>query len=201
LPQDIDRLVQTVYGEAELPAGLDPKAERYILVEADGIHRADANHERRLAANAVLNAEVEPQNAYVGKPRGSDEGDFPGIRNVTRLGEDSITVLPVHTDNGAWRLRPGNVPFDPAVKPSHSLAKDMLARQLKLSRWDVVKALRDAEVPKGFAEHPWLRDVKPLCLKDGAATVGNVQVRLDPVLGIVYRQIDAASPDSQETIA
>lgn len=201
LPQDIDRLVQTIYGDAELPAGLDPKAERYILIEADGIHRADVGHERRLAANAVLMAEAEPQNAYVGKPRGSDEGDFPGVRNVTRLSEDSITVLPVHTDNDAWRLRSGDVPFDPAVKPSHSLAKDMLGRQLKLNRWDVVKALRDAEVPKGFADHPWLRDVKPLCLKDGAATFGKVQVRLDPVLGIVYHQIDAAPLDSQETIA
>ncbi len=199
LPQDIDRLVQTVYGDAELPAGLDTKAEHYILVEADGIHRADAIHERRLAANAVLDADAEPQNAYVGKPRGSAEGDFPGIRNVTRLGEDSITVMPVHTDHGAWRLRPGDAPFDPAVKPSIGLAKDMLARQLKLSRRDVVKALRDAEIPKGFAEHPWLRDVKPLCLLDGAVTFGKLQVRLDPVLGIIYRQIDATPPNSQET--
>lgn len=199
LPQDIDRLVQTIYGSDELPAGLDAKAKRYILVEADGIHRADAIHERRLAANAVLNADAEPQNAYVGKPRGSEEGDFPGIRNVTRLGEDSITVLPVHTDHGAWRLRPGDAPFDPAVKPSYSLAKDMLTRQLKLSRRDVVKALRDAEVPKGFAAHPWLRDVKPLRLEDGAASFDKLQVRLDPALGIVYRQLDAVTPTSKET--
>lgn len=201
LPQDIDRLVQTVYGNAELPAGLSAKDEKYILVEADGVHRADAIHERRLAANAVLNAEAEPQNAYVGKPRGSDEGDFPGIRNVTRLGEDSITVMPVHTDGGVYRLHPGDAPFDPAVKPSNTLAKDMLARQLKLSRRDVVKALRDAEVPKGFAEHPWLRDVKALCLQDGAVTFGKLQVRLDPVLGIVYRQTDEAPPDSKEATA
>ena len=199
LPRDIDRLVQTVYGDAELPAGLDAKTEKYILVEADGIHRADAKHERRLAENAVLNAQAEPQNAYVGKPRGSDEGDFPGVKNVTRLGQDSITVMPIHTDQGAWRLRPGDAPFDRDVKPSRSLARDMLARQLKLSRWDVVKALRDAEVPKGFAEHPWLRDVKPLYLTDGAAIFGTLQVRLDPVLGIVYRQVDTAPRNFQET--
>lgn len=199
LPQDIDRLVQTIYGNDELPEGLDAKTERYILVEADGIHKANTSHERRLAANAVLNADAEPQNAYVGKPRGSEEGDFPGIRNVTRLSEDSITVLPVHTDHGAWRLRPADAPFDPALKPSHGLARDMLARQLKLSRWDLVKALRDAEVPKGFAEHPWLRDVKPLCLQDGAASIGKLHVRLDPALGIVYSQVDVATPTSQET--
>lgn len=199
LPQDIDRLVQTVYGDYELPEGMDASTEHYILVEADGIHKANASHERRLAANAVLNAGAEPQDAYVGKPRGSEEGDFPGIRNVTRLGEDSITVLPVHTDHGAWRLRPGDAPFDPALQPSHSLARDMLARQLKLSRWDLVKALRAAEIPRGFAEHPWLRDVKPLCLQDGMASIGKLHVRLDPALGIVYSQLDVATPTSQET--
>jgi len=201
LPQDIDRLVQTVYGNDELPAGLDAKAERYILIEAEGIHKADVVHERRLAANAVLSADAEPQNAYVGKPRGSEEGDFPGIRNVTRLGEDSVTVLPVHTDGGLWRLHPGAQSFDAAAKPSDRLAKDMLARQLKLSRRDLVKALRDAETPTGFAEHPWLRDVKPLCLLDGALSIGATQIRLDPVLGIVYRQIDAATTNPEETPA
>ncbi len=61
-----------------------------------------------------------------------------------------------------------------------------MQRQLRLSRHDVVKALRDTEPPAGWAEHAWLRHVKVLPLMAGAAVLGKTTVRLDPELGIVY---------------
>ena len=195
LPQDIDRLVQTVYGDDELPENLDAEALAFIEVAAYGIHRAKLKTEALFALSAAVNAHAEPQDAYVGKP-GSEEGSGLGASNQTRLGDDSVTVLPVHVAADGWRLQPGDPPFDPALKPGPALARRMLARQLRLSRKAVVKALLAQEPPQGFQEHPWLRDVRPLCLQGGVLTLGKLQVLLDPELGIVYRK-DEPSTQAQ----
>ena len=199
LPHDIDRLVQAVYGDDELPAHVDDTARTYIEGTAWGEHRARIQTETQFARNAAVNAGDELQNAYVGKP-GSDEGSGLGASNQTRLGDDSVTVLPVHlSPDGQWRLHPGDPPFDPAQKPGTALAKRMLARQLRLGRKAVVKALQAQEPPAGFQAHPWLQDVRPLCLRDGAMAIGKLLVVLDPELGIVYRKDQAtAAPAAQE---
>lgn len=195
LPRDIDRLVQAVYGDDELPAHVDDTVRTYIEVTAWGEHRARIQTETQFARNAAVNAGDELQNAYVGKP-GSDEGSGLGASNQTRLGDDNVTVLPVHlSPDGQWRLHPDDPPFDPAQKPGTALAKRMLARQLRLGRKAIVKALQAQEPPAGFQAHPWLQDVRPLCLRDGAMAIGKLLVVLDPELGIVYRK-DQAAPAS-----
>ena len=63
----------------------------------------------------------------------------------------------------------------------------------------LVIALEKAEVPAGFAEHPWLRDVKPLRVTGGIMPLSNkLQVQLDPVLGIVYRSADDNKPEEAQ---
>ncbi len=200
LPQDIDRLVQAVYGDDELPADIDAEALAFIEQEAYGIHRAKLQTEALFARNAAVNAHAAPQDAYVGKP-GSEEGSGLGASNQTRLGDDSVTVLPVHVAPDGWRLHLDNPPFDPAVKPGPALARQMLARQLRLGRKAVVKALIGQSPPQGFQDHPWLRDVRPLCLQNGALLLGKLQVRLDPELGIVYRKDDTQPSTPSQTPA
>jgi CRISPR-associated endonuclease/helicase Cas3 len=185
LPQDIDRMVQTVYGDAELPPGLAEATVRKMEIGALGKHLAEVDRERLLAKYAAIDARSTLQDAYNGLPRGNEDGDF-GNRNVTRLGPESLVVVPVHIGGGAWRLRADEPAFDPATLPEPALARAIVQRQLRLSRHDVVKALRETEAPAGWAEHAWLRHVKVLPLVAGAATLGKTTIRLDPELGIVY---------------
>jgi CRISPR-associated endonuclease/helicase Cas3 len=185
LPQDIDRIVQNVYGDAELPPGLPEATVRRIEINAQGKHLAEVDRERLLAKYAAIDARATLQDAYIGLPRGNEDGDF-GNRNVTRLGPESLVVVPVHTDDGTWRLRAGEPGFDPDAEPEHACARAIVQRQLCLSRHDVVKALRETEAPAGWAEHAWLRHVKVLPLTAGTATLGQTTIRLDPDLGIVY---------------
>lgn len=202
LPADIDRLVQAVYEDGELPAGLPADALRFIEGRAFGAHLADQQQERQRAAKAVLDVRDGWADAYAGKPRGSEEGDFPGIDNVTRLGPDSITAVPVHLNAaGAWRVHPGNAPFDPAVMPDAALARQLVARQVRLSRKEVVHSLRGQELPTAFAEHPWLSRCLPLVLRDGTFKTGNLLVHLDPLLGIVYAKDEtvASAPPAGRT--
>ncbi|HQC96828.1 MAG TPA: CRISPR-associated helicase Cas3' [Aquabacterium sp.] len=193
LPQDIDRLVQAVYGEGDLPSDIDAAALAFIEQEAYGIHRAKLQTEAQFARNAAVNARAAPADAYVGKP-GSEEGSGLGASNQTRLGDDTVTVLPVHVDADGWRLHPDSPPFDPTIKPGPGLARQMLTRQLRLGRKALVKALLGQDPPQGFQEHPWLRDVRPLCLLNGVLTLGKLQVQLDRELGIVYRKDDTRPP-------
>jgi CRISPR-associated endonuclease/helicase Cas3 len=192
LPQDIDRMVQAVYGSADLPADLPEAALRKIEVSALGKHLADVDRERLLAKYAAIDARATLQDAYNNLPRGNEDGDFAN-RNVTRLGPESLSVVPVHTDGGAWRLSAEGPAFDPALEPGPELARAIVQRQVRLSRHDVVKALRDTDPPAGWAGHPWLRHLKVLPLAACSCTLAQTTVGLDAELGVIYR---AASPGS-----
>lgn len=186
LPQDIDRLVQLVYGPNELPAGIDSASLAYIEGEAYGDHLAEEQQMAQFAINAAIDALAEPQNAYTGKPHGRETGEGLGADNRTRFGAESITLIPVHVDDGLWRLHPDESPFNPAAKPDAALARRLLNRQIKLSRKAIVKTLQITEIPPGWAEHPWLRDLHVLPLQAGVWRHGSLCVRLDTELGVVY---------------
>jgi CRISPR-associated endonuclease/helicase Cas3 len=193
LPQDIDRLVQAVYSQ-------DPFEEEdrpdllATLDRALGEHYAKVQTQRQQAINAAIDAEAEPQNAYQQQPRANEERDGGGTSIVTRLGDDSLTVVPVLIADDGWRLLPTDSPFDPTAIPDDSLARRIYSRQVRISRKGVLHALLTQAAPKGFDEHPLLRHLRPLPLCGGVAEIGGVLVRLDPDLGIVYESL-APNPE------
>ena len=188
LPQDIDRLVQAVYDDGELPSDIDQHSLNYIEIEAYGAHRAMEINERLQAVNIALVPDDEPQNAYTRSPRGNEEGEGLGLTNRTRLGDDSVTLIPVHQVPGGLSLTPDGEAFDPDQPLSNVLAKQLHARQLKTSRTALVKHAQALESPRAFSEHPLLRHLKPLLLTDGCLQIGRLTVRLDDELGLVYQR-------------
>lgn len=191
LPVDIDRLVQMIYDDdVELPAYI-ATADRQRIEEGDyGEHRAAVQQESLYAMHAAIDADSEPQNAYADKPRGNEEGEGLGIRNRTRLGDDSITVVPVIESADGWRLDPGEPAFDPDVPVTDDLARRLFSRQMKLSHKAIVAELGPTQPPACFTEHPLLRDMRPMCLIDGKARIGGLDVRLDPLLGLVFETVE-----------
>jgi len=188
-PTDIDRLVQAVYDDHHpLPSDLSQEAVAFIESKAYGVHLGRLQTERQLAMNAAIDPAAEPQSAYLEKPRGSEEGDGLGIPNRTRLGDDSIALVPVHAVNGGWGLYPDGDTFNPNLPLTDSLAKSLFARQLKLSRKDVVLFFSTQEAPSSFREHPLLRHLKPLLFEGGIARIGPLSLRLDTELGLVYEK-------------
>ncbi|WP_028241746.1 CRISPR-associated helicase/endonuclease Cas3 [Stutzerimonas azotifigens] len=189
LPQDIDRLVQAVYGDDELPADLMEEDRAYIEDEAFGSHLGKHQTERMISLNVAVDSDAEPQNAYAQKNRGYEEGEEGlGLPNYTRLGDESVTLIPVHEVPGGWSLTPGGEAFDPERLLPDVLAKQLHARQLKTSRQALVKHVQAEEAPRAFSEHPLLRHLKPLRLTDGCLRIGRLVVRLDDELGLLYRQ-------------
>ncbi|TCT22985.1 CRISPR-associated helicase Cas3' [Thiobaca trueperi] len=193
LPEDIDRLVQAVYSgdpfeEEDRPDFLA------TLDKALGEHYAKIQTQRQQAINAAIDADAEPQNAYNQKPRANEERDGGGTPVVTRLGDDSLTVIPVLVADDGWRLLPNDPPFNPEMVPDDALARRIFGRQVRISRKGVLHALLALPLPKGFDEHPLLRHLRPLPLHDGVADIGGIRVILDPELGIVYKPL---SPDTE----
>lgn len=196
LPQDIDRLVQAVYGEDGLPADLAGADRAFIEDEAYGSHLGKRQTERMMAINVAVDPEAEPQTAYVQKCRGYEAGEEGlGLPNYTRLGEDSVGLVPLHVVTGGWSLTPDGAAFDPDQTLPDSLARALYARQLKTSRQALVRHLQAAQTPRAFAEHPLLRHLKPLPLEQGCLPLGRLTVRLDSELGLVYQSPLSSTED------
>lgn len=187
LPSDIDRLVQAVYASDPLEA---EERDEYLktLDQALGKHLAMVQEQRRHASNVALDAAADAANAYLTKPRANEEGDGEGRQVVTRLGADSIAVVPVFVGDSGWQLQAGDAIFDPQIEPSHEQAKRIFGRQLRISRKDLVNAILAQPVVPAFEAHPLLRNLRPLLLTDGAATFERLRVRLDSELGLIYEQ-------------
>ncbi|TCL31363.1 CRISPR-associated Cas3 family helicase [Azotobacter chroococcum] len=114
LPQDIDRLVQAVYGETGLPADLTEVDRALIEDEAYGSHLGKRQTEQMMALNVAIDPDAEPQAAYVQKCRGYEEGEEGlGLPNYTRLGEESVSLVPLHVVAGGWSLTADGEAFDP----------------------------------------------------------------------------------------
>lgn len=188
LPDDIDRLVQAVYAGEPVLEGLPPDIEAHITEVSRWEQKAAEDCERQMAKNVVLNAGDEACNAYVGKPPGGDEEECFGLRNRTRLGEDSVSVVPLHEDEaGLWHQFADSPGIDRNQPASEELARQLFSRQLKLSRKGVPKALREQPKAPLFTEHPLIANLLPLLLRDGQCQLGRHVLQLDPELGLCYR--------------
>lgn len=191
LPMDIDRLVQAVYGDGELPATVDEALRQYIEEVSYATHLATLQHQRQLARNIAISADADPGSAYSNKPRGHEEGEGEDMRlaNCTRLGKASVTVIPLFILEKGVALTPDAEPFDLDTPLAPELACQLCARQLSLSNQALVKAVKSQPEVRAFAESPLLRYSYPLLLdREGRAQLdGGLWVQLDRELGLIYR--------------
>ncbi|GHU48164.1 hypothetical protein AGMMS50289_24420 [Betaproteobacteria bacterium] len=183
LPEDIDRLVQAVYGDDLLPENLDDAARETIEIEFYGKHLGQEKQECQFAKNIVIDLAEEPQSAYAGKPRGHEEGEGLGLENKTRLGRESITLIPVEAGDG--------LALEKALNEAD--AKRLYNRQLKVSKVAVVRHFKAAGLPVAFQESALLKHAYPLPLQHGRYAQDGLNLRLDKILGLVYESESAGN--------
>lgn len=182
LPADIDRLVQEVYSDPVLPASIHQKIRDFIEIDSYGAHLGTEQGKHQQAIDISLDIDAEPSRAYQNKPIGGDDED--GVRNVTRLGPDSVSLVPITVIDGAWSI--GGTVFDANRVPNDETATRLYKRQLRVSHKAVVVHCQQSEQPVAFAEHPLLRHLYPLLLTDGGCDIGGQSLRLDEALGLIY---------------
>lgn len=175
LPDEIDTLVASVYEEAvDVDEALEARFDRAVQ-DALGKEYAHIGQ----AHQAIIGL---PDDASwkTGARFTLFDDDEPGVHASlkvrTRLGEDSVVVIPLFDADA----------FDPAATPGFATAKAWFLRAMSLTRRDVVKRLREMGVPEGWRKSALLRNAYPLRLNADARWVENCSVRLSDELGLVY---------------
>lgn len=180
LPDEIDTLVQAVYEEqVDVPDSVRDRLDKALL-NSDG---------------KIIALHGQAHQAIIGLPDDSSwndparfvlyDEDEPGVHRTlmaqTRLGEDSVVVIPLWLDDE----------FKPDATPDFAQAKQWYLRALSLSRKAVVKKLHAQGVPAGWMESSLLRNCFPLLLDTESRWMLDTKVRLDDDVGLVYESTES----------
>ena len=188
LPRDYRRLVEAVYGFEVLPANHPLQAEWQELKQ----------EESRVVGEANLRLLPEPDPEWAFSSRMNrlqfEENDNSAAWIVarTRLGEESITVIPMERrENVAWAWPVGQeLPLNRPAPRDAQLA--LLRRQLRISNQAVVHALKAEASPPLFTKSSLLKECLPLWLTDGQLRLplkkGAMILTMDQELGLKIRK-------------
>lgn len=175
LPDEIDTLVASVYEEA---VGVDEALEARLdraMQDALGKEYAHVGE-----AHQAIIGQPDDASWKTGARFTLYDDDEPGVHASlkvrTRLGEDSVVVIPLFDADA----------FDPAVTPDFATAKAWFLRAMSLTRKGVVKRLQAGGVPEGWRQSPLLRNAYPLRLDADARWVEDGSVWLSDELGLIY---------------
>src|SRR5690606_38532521 len=124
----------------------------FIEHDAHGMYLAAKESHALLARQVAIDSSLEPQTAYLDKFFGYEPGEAgTGLPNATRIGEESLAVVPVYVSSDGWRLTPDEAVFDPD-RIDRSLAQRLHDRQINVSRKALVKHLASQPRPPAFEE-------------------------------------------------
>jgi CRISPR-associated endonuclease/helicase Cas3 len=188
IPADIDRLVQAVYAKHfDWPPEFRSHGEA-----ADDTTTRSLNEMSSLANSAALPSPTEPIDGSLRRLL-DDDAEVLG----TRLGEDSLTMIPIFVfddEYGATPTKTANWPKDGIIP--RGIASFLAMRTVSISNPRVIKAVRSqaADRPRGWHDHAALSDALPWYVyADGRSVHIPGVVYLDDELGVVFEKRDAAA--------
>jgi CRISPR-associated endonuclease/helicase Cas3 len=184
LPDHIDSWVSKVYeNDIDMPQAI---RERFERAEAEAAGDS-------LAKKQFAHAEIVglPDDAsWADNPRALYDEDDPLVHRTlaaqTRLGEESLTVIPLWPSDR----------HDSNTEPRSEQAKAWCARALRVGRKSVVRKLKQQGLLEAWQQSPWLRNSFPLYLDVQGVWTEDADVRLDASLGLVYAVSKSSKEDS-----
>lgn len=192
LPADYRRLVEAVYGyEPSQPNDALSKAWDALQKE-----QAKAAGEARLRLLPPPNPEEAFCDGAASVLFDEEEGSTRWIVAQTRLGEDSVTAIPL--EQRGTQVFCGDTEIDLRREPPRQVQLQLLRNNLRISRWEVVEWLRHAEEERArlFGDASLLRGCYPLLLTDSKARLpcksGTLALIMDSRLGLVIRKENSA---------
>lgn len=186
LPDDIDSLVQTVYGSA--PIALLSAFSQQVR-EAAGVWAATVQSFSAAAAQwSIADPRGSSTDSWGEGGRDDDDWKSYALRIPTRLGIDSVNVVPLSVAGAAVEVTGTEVKRarGGAKAADVKFVEAALARQVRVSRKDLVKKLRTQALPIWWARTAGLRHLLPLFLDGAGIAEIDASVTLDEELGLVY---------------
>jgi CRISPR-associated endonuclease/helicase Cas3 len=185
VPEEVEEVIEAVYGIDEPPADLSgPVRERWQRTA----ERLRAERERE---------EIEAGNRWIGPPdaerslyelvHGDLAEDAPELHEahqaLTRLGPPSVQAVCLDGASGQARL-PDGTAIEPETVPALPLVRRLLEHSTPISRKGLTHELLRQPVPKGWRQSSLLCRHRLILFEGGAARVGNWTLSLDPELGL-----------------
>lgn len=189
LPRDYRSLVEAVYG-SEIPAPDSLLAEAWQAMQN---REKDALEKARMR----LLPEPDPEESFCGPASHltfeEDEDRAAWVVAQTRLGEESITVIPLEKEGGKARFITSDelTWFDLNTPASRKDQMRLLRRSMRVSNRQLVKTLQAVfgKAPPLFRESALLKRCFPLWLTDQQTILGDgknrIHLALDSKLGLV----------------
>nr|WP_320132924.1 CRISPR-associated helicase Cas3' [uncultured Holophaga sp.] len=180
LPDEIDALVSRVYEEeVPVPSFLEDRLEAYRQ-EAEGERYAHRLQALRNTIGSPGDASWNDPGRYT-RADEDEPGIHPALQALTRLGDESLTIIPIRAADG----------FHPEATPSSVEARAWSLRAMSLGRKGVVAKLKPLGVPEGWKSSPFLRHAFALQLDEDGRWQVDPTVRLDEELGLVFENKEA----------
>jgi CRISPR-associated endonuclease/helicase Cas3 len=189
LPADYRPLIEAVY------SGDLPSPDNLLFAAWQKLDKQEKNALGEALLRLLPNP--DPQRPFCHHNRitfAEDEDSAAWIVAQTRLGPETITVVPLEKTGSQARLIPTAEIVDLNAAPSRETELKLLRRGLRLSQWHIVQHFKHAEKPKEalFKQSTLLKSVVPLWLTQGQTTlvVDNVTVTLTlhPRLGLLIER-------------
>lgn len=185
LPNDLEPLVESVYGDTPLavPDDWQTELERTLKEMNEDFRK------RKRCAKQVMIHHHESEMLFASILADLDEDNpeaHPKIRAATRDTEPNVQLILVYEHGGKQYLDEAHtIPFSAKAVPNQGLAKAMLQNEISLSDQRVVFTLLKLEVPKSWQKHGMFRYHRLLVLDHGGcATVGQHAIHVDQWLGV-----------------
>lgn len=187
IPNDIDDWVQIVYGESSLDElrGFE-SAVGGAKVAFETKRRNQAEAAKNWALGGPLSSAMD---SWGESGRDQDEHRAYDLKVPTRLGDDSITVIPIVTNRDGWTVFGATSSLNRrASRAGKAFVDAAVSRQIRVARKSLVARLRSQELPVWWTPTGALRYFYPLFLDGDCRAQIDASVWLSNELGLVYER-------------
>jgi CRISPR-associated endonuclease/helicase Cas3 len=193
LPDDLESLVEAVYGEHPL---LVPGAAWQAALDDSRRGLEEGCYRDRQAARRVLvkppDYEDDLLEDFSQDLEEEDPRVHPTLQALTRLGEPNVTVVCLYRTPQGLCLEPvGGAAVDTGREPTLREAKQLLRSALTLSHFSLVRHFLAQDVPAGWRTSALLRHHRAAEFDAGGSLrAGPYTLRLDAELGAVVEKAE-----------
>jgi len=191
LPADYRILIEAVYSETS-PEQNDPLYEAWLDLQS----KEDITGKK---AKEKLLPEPHPRDSFAKTTAmrvkfDEDENSAAWIVAQTRLGEETLNVIPLEKDED-WAYLDDGSKINVKTEASLSIQRKLLKNHLRISNPDAIEAVRLEAEKQGtilFKKSILLKEYHPIWLSKGEAHLPqakpNIHINLDPMLGLVIEK-------------
>lgn len=192
VPEDVEDLIESVYGERALPAESPDQLARYWETTWIGLKRLLETYDAKGRSLRILPPQCPTDEILEDFNRQLEEDDpglSPSLQALTRLSDPTVSVV---------CLMAGEQGGEDDTRPDRQTTIRLLGRSVSISHRGIVPLLLKEDVPVGWRKEPLLRHHRLLRLDgDRNKSLGCYRLRLDEEIGLVVASSKSGRDDGK----